>query len=72
MGGPEHLLCSRVKQSLTIFVRHMMSVCKTIVRIDAVQLYSYSICQPMPIGLHTCWDFDTEIGEIQTTTEQVR
>ena len=27
---------------------------------DASELYPYSMCQPMPTGLYTRWDFDSE------------
>ena len=32
------------------FVRKSTNICKSIVGIDASQLYPYSICQPMPTG----------------------
>ena len=35
-------------------------MCKSIVGIDASQIYAYSMCQPMPTGLYTRWDIDSE------------
>ena len=35
------------------------NICKSIVGIDASHLYPYSMCQPMPTGLCTRWDFDS-------------
>ena len=44
------------------FIRKSANIFKSIVGIDASQLYLYSMCQPMPTGLYTPWDLDTEIG----------
>ena len=35
-------------------------LCKSIVGVDASQLYPYSMCQPMPTGLYTPWEYDSE------------
>ena len=42
------------------FIRNSGFICKSIVGIDASQLYPYSMCQPMPTGLYTRWERDTE------------
>ena len=42
------------------FIRKSANNCKSIVEIDASQLYPYSMCQPMPTGLYTRWDFVSE------------
>ena len=42
------------------FIRKSTNLCKSIVGIDASQLYPYSMCQPMPTGLYTRWNCDTE------------
>ena len=42
------------------FVRKSSNLCKSIVGIDASQLYSYSMYQPMPTGLYTRWEYDSE------------
>ena len=36
------------------------SLCKSIVGIDASQHYPYSMCQPMPTGLYTRRNYDSE------------
>ena len=41
-------------------IRKSTNICKSIVGIDASQLYPYSICQYMPTGLYTRWDLDSE------------
>ena len=43
-----------------LFIRMSTSLCKSFVGIDAGQLYPYSMCQPMPTGLYTRWDLDSE------------
>ena len=42
------------------FIQKSANICKSIVGIDASQLYPYSMCQPMPTGLYTRWDFDSQ------------
>ena len=42
------------------FIRGSGNICKSFVGNDASQLYPYSMCQPMPTGLHTRWKYDTE------------
>ena len=42
------------------FMRKSSNLCKLIVGIDASQLYSYSMCQPMPTGLYTRWEYDSK------------
>ena len=42
------------------FMPKSSNLCKSIVCIDASQLYSYSTCQPMPTGLYTRWEYDSE------------
>ena len=37
------------------YIRNSSNVCKTIVRIDASQLYPFSMCQEMPTGFYTKW-----------------
>ena len=38
------------------FIRKSTNLCKSIVGIDASQLYPFSMCQPMPTGIFTRWD----------------
>ena len=42
------------------FIRKSSNLCKSIVGIDASQLYPYSMCQSMPTGLYTRWEYDSE------------
>ena len=41
------------------FIRKSSNLCKSIVGIDASQLYPCSMCQPLPTGLYTRWDYDS-------------
>ena len=47
-------------------IRKPAKLCKSIVGIDASQLYLYSMCQPMPTGLFTRWNYDTEPQKFMT------
>ena len=42
------------------FIRKSSNLYKSIVVIDASQLYPYSMCQPMPTGLYTRWEYISE------------
>ena len=42
------------------FIRKSTNICNSIVGIDASQLYPHSMCQPMPTGLYTRWDLDSD------------
>ena len=59
VGGPSIVFTRKAVVDET-FIRKSTNSCKSIVGIDASQLYPYSMCQPMPIGLYTRWDFDSE------------
>ena len=59
VGGPS-IVFTRIAVVDETFIRNSGNLCKSIVGIDASQLYPYSMCQPMPTGLYTRWDFDTE------------
>ena len=59
VGGPSIVFTRKAVVDET-FIRDSGNVCKSIVGIDASQLYPYSMCQPMPTGLYTRWEYDTE------------
>ena len=58
-GGPSIVFTRKAVVDET-FIRNSSNVSKSIVGIDASQLYSFSMCQDMPIGLYTRWEFDTD------------
>ena len=61
VGGPAIVLTRKAVVDET-FIRKSTNLCKSIVGIDASQLYPYSMCQPLPTGPYTRWDFDSEMS----------
>ena len=59
VGGP-FIIFTRKAVVVKTFIRKSSNLCKSIVGIDASQLYSHSRCQPMPTGLYTRWEYDSE------------
>ena len=59
MGGSPSIVFTRKVVVDETFIRKSSNLCKSIVGIVTSQLYSYSICQPMPIGLYTRWEYDS-------------
>ena len=54
VGGPSIVFTLKAVRDET-FIGKSSNLCKSIVGIDASQLYPYSMCQPMPTGLYTRW-----------------
>ena len=54
------------------FIRNSGNICKSIVGIDANQLYPYSICQPMTTGLYTGREFDAESNRFKPQQNKSR
>ena len=59
VGGPS-IIFTRKRVFDENIIQKSTNLCKPFVGIDASQLYSYSICQPMPTGLYTRWYLDSE------------
>ena len=59
VGGPSIVFTRKAVVEETS-IRKSSNLCKSIVGIDASQLYRYSMCQPMPTGLYTRWEYDSE------------
>ena len=59
VDGPSIVFTRRTLVDET-FIRNSGNICKPFVGIDASQLYPYSMCQPMPTGLYTRWEYDAE------------
>ena len=59
VGGPSIVFTPKAVVDET-FIRKSTNLCKSIVVIDASQLYLSSMCQPMPTGLYTRWNYDSE------------
>ena len=59
VGGPSIVFTRKANVDET-FIGKSTNICKSIVGIDATQLYFHSMCQPMPTGLYIRWDIDSE------------
>ena len=69
VGGPS-IVCTRKAVVDETFIRNSRIICKSIVSIDASQLYPFFTCQPMPTGPYTRWEYDTVSKK--TSTEQIQ
>ena len=73
MFSAVHLSFLHVKQSLTNFVfQKSTNTWKSIVEADASLLYPYSMCQPMPTGVYTRWDLDSETSRFIPRQNETR
>ena len=54
------------------FIRKSTNLCESIVGIDASQLYTYSMRQPMPTGLYARWNYDTESQKFMPRQNETR
>ena len=61
VGGPSIVFTRKAVMDETFICKSKSSnLCKSIVGIDASQLYPYSMCQRMPTGLFMQWEYDSE------------
>ena len=70
-GGPS-IVFTRKAVVDENYIRNSSNVCKSIVGIDASQLYPFSMCQDMPTGLYTRWEFDTEMQKFKARHNRTR
>ena len=54
------------------FIRNSEIICKSIVGNNASQLYPYFMCQPMPTGLYTRSEYDTESNRFKPQQNKSR
>ena len=71
VGGPSIVFTRKAVVDET-FSRKSTNLCKSIVGIDASQLYPYSMCQPMPTRLFTRWNYDTESQKLIARQNRTR
>ena len=71
VGGPSIVFTRKAVVDET-FIRKSTNICKSIVGIDASQLYPYSMCQPMPTVLYTRWDIDSETSRFTPRQNKTR
>ena len=70
-GGPS-IVFTRKPVFDETYIRNSSNVRKSFVGIDASQLYSFSMCQDMPTGLYTRWEFDTDMQKFKARNNQTR
>ena len=71
LGGPSIVFTRKAVVDET-FIRKSTNLCKSIIGIDASQLYPYSMCQPMPTGLYTRWNYDSELQKFMPRQNKTR
>ena len=59
VGGPSFVFTRKAVVD-ELFIRKSSNLCKSVVGIDVSQFYPYSMCQPIPTGLYTRWEYDSE------------
>ena len=71
VGGPSIVFTRKAVVDESFF-RKSTNICKSIVGIDSSQIYPYSMCQPMPTGLYTRWDLDSEMSRFTPRQNKTR
>ena len=71
VGGPS-IDFTRIVVVDESFIRKSANICKSIVVIDASQLYACSMCQPLPTGLYSRWDIDSETSRFTPRQNKTR
>ena len=70
-GGPSIVFTRKAVVDQT-YIRNSENIGKSIVGIDACQLYPFSMCQEMPTGLYTRWELDTNSQKLKARTNKSR
>ena len=70
-GGPSIVFTRKAVVDKT-FIRISNNICKVIVGIDASQLYPFAMCQAMPTGLYTRWEFDSDLQKFKARQNKIR
>ena len=71
VGGPSIVFTRKAVVGET-FLQKSSNICKSIVGINASQLYPYSMCQPMPTGFYTRWDINSETSRFTPRQNKTR
>ena len=71
VGGPSIALTRRTVVEETR-IRSSSNTCTWIVGIDANQLYPHAMCQSMPTGLYTCWEFNVDLQRFKIRSNRTR
>ena len=54
------------------YIRNSENIWKSIVGVDASQVYPFSMCQEMPTGLYNRWEFDSDSQNFNTRQNKTR
>ena len=71
VGGPSIVFTRKAVVGQTR-IRSPSNTWKSIVGIDASQLYPYAMCQPMPTGLYTRWEFNADLQRFKPRSNKNR
>ena len=71
VGGPSIVFIRKAVVNET-FIRNSGNLCTSIVGIGASQLYPYALCQPMPTGLYTRWEYDAKSNRFKPQQNKSR
>ena len=71
VGGPSIVFTRKAVVGQTR-IRSSSNTCKSIVGIDASQLYPHAMCQPMPTGLYTRWEFNADLQRFKPRSTTTR
>ena len=72
MVGAPSIVFTRKAVAIETIICKSTNLCKSFVGIDANQLYPYSMCQPMPTGLYTRWNYDSESEKLMARQNKTR
>ena len=70
-GGPSIVFTRKAVVDQT-YIRNTENICKSYVGIDARQLYPFTMCQELPIGLYTRWEFDSDSQKFKARQNKSR
>ena len=70
-GGPFNVLSRKAVVEQT-YITNSGNICKSIVDIDASQLYPFSVCQQMPTGVYARWELDTDSQKFKARSNKLR
>ena len=71
VGGPSIVFTRKAVVGQT-HIRSFSNTCKSMVGIDASQLYPYAMFQPMTTGLYRRWEFNVDLKRFKPRSNKTR
>ena len=71
VGGPS-IVFMRKTVVVESKIWSLSNICKTIVGFDASLFYPYAMCQPLPTGLYTHWEFKVDLNRFKPRSNKIR